>query len=196
MAAGELGDPFSRRSRLRDRVYVRKFDRAEARRLRERGLTYREIGERLGVSATAIGLALNPRSRMLNELNSALWIMSGRCRECGAACTNRPSRDGLGPRCHACYAKSLVTTVRADSLRCVDCKRWLPDSMFPQYHAAEYRRYRYRSCRECSTSRRREYRERTKVPCDACGQPVGHPRDGNSTGLCRTCYQEARRLGF
>lgn len=151
---------------------ARRFDYEEAQRLRASGLSYKAIGERLGVSDTAIYWACNPKQRARSFVITREWQRRGTCIECGAQC----SRTGGQPlhRCRRCSDKARVTTVRDTEMECVTCKQWKPDDAFPLGRRRDQaRRGRHRQCRVCLTVAKRKWRERTRVPCShGCGRMV------------------------
>jgi len=153
------------------RVYVRKFDHEEARRRHAAGETFKQIAETLGVSHGAISYAVTPGAAGRMTARTSSWQKGGICPECGGPCSR--NRSVSAHRCMACAAKARITTVRATELYCGDCKSWLPDNSFPRNRSETHRRGRHDVCRSCTTIRKRDYRERHKVPCShGCGRMV------------------------
>jgi predicted transcriptional regulator len=179
------------------RVYVRKFDWAEAKRLSVGGWTQKEIAAHFGVTQTAVSLALNPLSRHRAALNSAAYQSGGKCEDCGVPCTRYSKRSGKRQRCRKCWNKAQATSVRDEELRCVRCRRWLPDRCFPRDRVESARRGLHSVCRDCQTVIKREYREARKVPCEDCGTLVDPPKWGrrgpDAPPLCLPCWHRRRR---
>ncbi len=171
------------------RVYVRRFDRDEARRLVEEGHTQSSVAEMLGVSASAVWFAVHPSAYERNMVLRSEWQRTGVCPDCGAK-TSRTG--GIGSRrCIPCAARLATTSVRETELLCFSCREWKPDAAFPcnRGERAACRRGRHNHCRACQTVLRREYRHRNRVPCRACGEPCSAPNETrDATGLCRRCY--------
>jgi predicted Zn-ribbon and HTH transcriptional regulator len=139
----------------------RKFDWDEAARLYETGLTYEEIAEALGVSSSAVWLALNPEARARGDARKWQWQREARCPDCGAQTTR--THIGADSRCKRCAALARATSVRATELRCMTCREWKPDEEFPSNRAAtKVRRGRHRQCRICQTVARRDHRARNR----------------------------------
>ena len=136
----------------------RKFDWDEARRLRGLGLTYKEIGVRLGVSLNSVRMACDDEARAryyLMRSDRAYW-RTGACVDCGTPV----NRFRPGSRCMDCNAKHMAFTVRDDCLLCTSCNRWLPDDNFPMEKARRQRRGRHSLCRPCGAAGKREWRQR------------------------------------
>ena len=179
------------------RVYERKFDWDEAKRLRKEGMPLARIGALLGVSYAAIDRVTNPVRYAQMRHSNDVYQCSGTCVDCGATI----SRNGTKPvaRCRPCQARNLTTTVRDETLRCFRCGEWKPDDAFTLSTSRQYehRRRRIAMCRTCDTRARQAYRLRRKVPCaNGCGTLVLPPNETGSqypTGLCRNCWQESVR---
>src|SRR3990172_4073356 len=137
------------------RVYEHKFDWDESQRLRREGLTYRTIGERMGVSSTAIALVCNPHTREKFKKRSSEWQKQGTCSVCGGPASQNRSRAPYPCKACASEKQALVTNEEA---WCVSCKTWLPHNSFGT--ATKKRgRYNLRSfCRACEAAARRKYR--------------------------------------
>jgi len=174
---------------------VRSFDWDEAKRLRKTGLTYNELGDRFGVSASAVRLACDDRARARLRAASYEYQRGGSCIDCGASISRNASRPAL--RCRQCANLAQSTTVADKTLRCCTCGEWKPDNdyCYTRGGSTKVRRGRHKECRSCQTIARRNYRGRHKVPCaNGCGSLVLAPneqREG-SKGLCRSCAQHAR----
>jgi len=144
----------------------RKFDYAEAKRLRDKGLLYREIGESLGVTDSAVRLALNWRQRALVDMRVAEVQRSGVCRVCGVQCSFNPSQQVRGQEiCKRCSSDLKITAVTDTSLKCHRCKEFKHDNDFAFSRAkkCEVRRGRHTNCRPCSTEAKREWRDGLKA---------------------------------
>lgn len=141
------------------RVYTRKFDHDEAARLRAAGWTWLAIAKRFGVTPGAVRYAVLPHVRLQNAASRARFQTSGDCCECGAPCSHR----SRGPdRCAACAYAAQVINVRPATLRCITCRRWLPDDRFPSDKTNPARRGRHGQCTACQTAARRDYRARNR----------------------------------
>ncbi len=147
------------------RVYTRKFDWEEARRLRaEEKLTYQQIADLLGVTDTAVMNVCNPKAYARAKVYSAAWQRSGVCVKCGAQRSRNSTleREGvMKGRCVSCAAKERATSVREDELQCVTCREWKTDDGFP-FNASQnrLRRGRHSQCRVCQTEAKRSWRKR------------------------------------
>lgn len=179
------------------RVYTRKFDWDEARRLRSEGFPVHQIALRLGVSDNAVYSATDPDARLRMIALRCRLQTSGVCTGCGAPCSHRP---GHADRCRLCWADSVTTTVRDDTLRCASCEEWKPDDAFPWYaenvrHANVRRRGRRQHCRACDNRKRVERRRQNQWrPCERCGTRCSgrDPRHGPGPDLCIDCYRAGR----
>ena len=141
----------------------RKFDWNEARRLRAQGLTYAEIGRRLGVSDYAIKYACSDAT--------ARQAISGRSNHRGLTCADcgREVTGSIRRRCLRCAGLAQATSVRPDELHCHRCSEWKPDGMFPHDAGTRLaRRGRHRVCRACQAGVKREWRERHSATCERC----------------------------
>jgi hypothetical protein len=179
------------------RVYTRKFDWEEARRLHAGGLSYQKIADRFGVSATAVMFACDDRARERMHAYVSEWQRQGVCVDCGGQCSRKFAR------CVACASALRATTVGDGVLRCVNCREWKPDDEFPMgQNRTALRRGRHNNCRACQTVLRRAYRDRNKVPCaNGCGTMVLAPNEqaasarkkgSVATGMCRKCARNRR----
>lgn len=139
-----------------------KFDWTEARALRADGLTYTAIGEKLGVSPSAVrrvcddAVLAQARARNIVTSHERNHSREKTCK-CGAEISNNAKT------CVDCKHDKAAKTVRKDRLRCYRCGRWRADSKFPHDASRPRRRNRRQTCRECETERKREYRERQKT---------------------------------
>jgi hypothetical protein len=175
------------------RVYTRKFDWDEARRLREAGTPYATISTRLGVSYGAVYFALNDGARELMAARNKQWQREGVCEDCGARCSRNASRAVT--RCSACAGKIRATSVRGNELLCLTCRKWQPHEAFPM-GGNRARSGRHQQCRTCNTDAKREWRKRVRVPCShGCGTMVEakNRRYPNKPHECRPCAM--RRIG-
>lgn len=171
------------------RVYVRKFDWDEARRLHADGWTYGRIGKRFGVSYAAVRRVCDPEFGARLDAHSREHIMSGVCCDCGRTGVSRYGRAGR-PRCQDCAARARATTVGAATLLCTTCRRWKADGEFPSCRTEGARRGRHSQCRTCQTDAKRRYREKNRQPCShGCGTLVDtvDRRDKNKPLECHAC---------
>lgn len=179
------------RSRVRNRVYQRKFDHEEAKARYANGESVMTLARAYGVSDSGMRRVLDPVFGARLQQNSARWMMSGVCADCGKEGVSRKDN-----RCKDCANAAIATTVRADTLRCSLCFEWKPDDEFPRSKVNPHRRGRHRMCRSCGSAYRRDYRNRHKVPCPGCGQPTSPPDEpGRRTtgGLCHACTVKPTR---
>ena len=210
--ATDLPGGLEYRSDQRNRVYRRKFDWDEARRLRAEGLSYAKIGKRLGVTQGAIRRVVDPS--MAQRMNDAAdrWARSGSCWECGAPCVpaGHPSLRGDFPRCGKCGARAnrrnwWLNDDGRLTVRCSACRKWLDESSFgPRIREAfdsDKVGELNRTCRACDASARRLYRHKRFVPCVGCGKPTSPPgKESRRTSAdepprCQRCAtRHARRL--
>lgn len=154
------------RSRLRNRVYPRKFDHDEAKRLRAENpslWTYQALADHFGVSDSAIIRVVNPEqaARMYKHTLEAARRKRVPCKGgCGRLVwMTTPDRTGLCQKCLAIEHASV--NVRETELRCTRCGEWKPDSEFSKASRAAYARRGLRNnCRACQTEVRREFRAR------------------------------------
>lgn len=183
------------------RVYRRKFDWDEARRLHTAGVSKTQLADRYDVSLAAVQRVLDPDARAAMRARSAAWQMAGTCVVCGKPGVSRKRRDGRkGARCVGCAADAKRTCLRFDELgeiaeiRCYICKAWQPPTAFPPKFREKSNQHR---CTACDTTARRAYRARKKTPCRNCGTPrIGDDsRRSRDTGLCHACYATPSRKG-
>lgn len=193
-------------SKKRNRVYRRRFDHDEARRLRnEEGLSYTALAKRFGVSPTAVQRVcdLDVRTRMEETRRRHLYTA---CSVCGGPASKyvrptSPRPDGV-VLCTRCAAKENRTRFRYDELgalaavRCTTCKRWLEPGEFCRARGKS--ESLHGSCRACNTAHRRERRLRRRVPCLRCGRLRSHPDDTHKrgypdSGLCADCHRRRPR---
>ena len=133
--------------------HVRRFDWDEARGLRDSGMAYTKIAERLGVSAQAIRRVLIPGEYERMDAASSAWLRGGTCERCGGSCTRGHDY------CAACLPHVQATTVREHELQCTTCREWKPDDAFAGDKRRVARRGRHRQCSECGTKARAAYRK-------------------------------------
>jgi hypothetical protein len=145
--------------RVRRRVYKRKFDWDEAARLRALGLSYRAIGNRLGVSDSAVEYALKPERRARLAVTGRRWIMSGVCPDCGKQGTTRPEYGQGSGRCRDCANRAMAHGDDTHA-KCFCCKRWLPHSEFTKGSQRKSLGGLHSFCRECQTAAKRDWRHR------------------------------------
>lgn len=182
-------------SAKRNRVYARKFDHEEAKRLHERGMSIAAIAEKLGASHSGVKRVVDPVYRELLAARTRSYVRSGSCPDCGTQTTYH--RDG-DSRCVKCAAKLRSKVDEEQGLAyCPKCKQWLPVEDFPRASSRAARGL-HGECRACGSARRRDYRERRKVPCVQCGAPCLPASEkgarGRDTGLCRACWHASRRV--
>lgn len=143
------------------RVYPRKFDWDEARRLRDQGLSYAAIGQRLGVSETAVWRVISEDRMVYTLASNARRQTSGTCHVCGAPCSHNATqnrRGGRQPDQDLCRSCANTTSVRPTTLKCSECGDWYPDDAFWRNRANPHRRGRHQSCKACGVARRKAYR--------------------------------------
>lgn len=159
----------------------RAFDWDEAKRLRAQGLTYKEIGEHLGVSSHAAMCACNEKVRRKQRALSRKLIEDRK----------EPCRGGCGVLIHAHYGES-----REISGYCRDClsERRRFEAEMRHSHGTESRYVnlgcRCPLCREAASQARRRRRERSRVPCShGCGRMVDSTgrRNPSKPPECRPC---------
>lgn len=149
----------------------RKFDWDEARRLRAEGLTYREIGERLGVSHHAVNCACDAAVRMRKRADTKRRLEASRV----------PCRGGCGV---------LVWMQGGRSGYCLSC---LGERRRVVRHGTEneYRQgCRCEPCRLAASEAKRRRREQSRVPCShGCGTLVDsiNRRSPDKPPECRPC---------
>lgn len=140
--------------------HTRKFDWDEAARLRAEGLSYAAIGRRLGVSASAVRLALNPDENARIAARASAWQANGICPDCGGPATRKKGtrthpRNG---RCRPCAAR-VRAKVQDGHAYCPTCDTWKPRADFRPV-ASRPARGVHSECRDCDRARRRAHRER------------------------------------
>ena len=135
-SAGLTGD----QSRNRGGNWSRKFDWEEARRLQASGMTKIAIAKHLGVTARAVGYAINGASRGERS-----------CEGCGR------SIDISSEKCSACLGKTLVNRDEDGRVYCARCDTWKdPDAFRPGGpHPARGVAARCRSCETADRKARR-----------------------------------------
>ena len=140
------------------RVYERRFDWDEARRLHAEGTPIAEIARAMGVTDAAIRRVVVEGYAERDYERRSEWLRSGVCPNCGGPSTRRSKNESLF--CRACNAKRMATTVREDELWCASCKQWKPDRAFPRSRSESHRRGRHGQCTPCQTRAKRDYRRR------------------------------------
>lgn len=183
------------------RVALRKFDHDECRRLRGDGWTYPALADHFGVSEAAIGRVVNPHRRDRVAATSArkMRAVAGACR-CGRPMTyasmSYHRRLGQEPRCIRCQGLDNATSVRADTLLCSTCRRWLPDDAFAAARAKAARRHRHQQCRPCNTAEKRARRaantQHDRAPT-ARNRRQGVPAMPGTTEKITTCPRPSCR---
>lgn len=146
-------------SKVRNRVYHRRFDHEEAQRLRAEGWTWVELSRHFGVTANAIQRVCLPHVREKMDAQTKKHLLKLR-KPCKGGCgklvwMNNKERSGYCPRC---IRSKFNADVGDGILRCTRCREWKTDSEFPTYHGVHVRRGRSPECRVCSSQRRREHR--------------------------------------
>ncbi len=147
-------------SKIRNRIYHRRFDHDEAQKLRAEGWTWAELARHFGVTTNAIQRVCLPHVREKMNVHTKKYLRDTR-QPCKGGCgklvwTNVKSRSGY---CSHCVAQlKFSADVRDDALRCTQCREWKPDSDFPTHHPSQVRRGRSPECRACSTARRWKHR--------------------------------------
>jgi len=138
-------------------VSARKFDWDKALELRARGAPIAAIARILGVSVTAVRMAVVPGSREEARDRKRRWQAIGQelCEECDGPRSRNDSADVR--HCLACSIKLRRTSVREDALRCSVCREWLPDDRFYRSNISSHaaRRGRRRDCKACNDARSR-----------------------------------------
>lgn len=151
----------------------RSFDYDEAKRLRKLGLSYDEIGVRLGVSTNAVARACDPAFRRRQDALSKRAIEELRhpCfGGCGVLVWGHVAGSGY---CRACFAERF----QRREVHGTEC---------------EYVTHGCR-CGECTraaTEAKRMRRERSRVPCShGCGRMVDgiNRRTPNKPPECQSC---------
>jgi DNA-directed RNA polymerase subunit RPC12/RpoP len=133
---------------------ARKFDWDEARRLHAEGLTYVEIGRRLGVTDMAIRFACDPEARTRANAYHDAWQRSGQCPDCGAQTTRRAG--GVYARCRDCASRARVKVIDGTAY-CPTCDTWKPLDQFSRSGRSPARGV-HKECRPCDSARRRRWR--------------------------------------
>jgi hypothetical protein len=157
----------------------RAFDWDEAKRLRAQGLTYREIGERLGVSGQSVMCACDAAVRRRHRAQSRTLHESYRD-PCRGGCGVLVSYRGLKPStgyCKECWAERVRFEAE------------MRDS-----HGTESRYTklgcRCALCRAAASEAKRKRRERSRVPCShGCGTLVDaiNRRNPGKPPECQPC---------
>lgn len=145
------------------RVYKRKFDWDEARRLHSLGYSYKQLAKKYDVSCTSIARVCDDHTYHRMRRTQEEWQRSGKCIECGELGRSPYQQRLRNGRCRSCATAFATKSVREHELRCYHCQQWKPDEDFPfgNYTFGHYlRRRRNGHCRLCCTIIKREWRER------------------------------------
>ncbi len=171
-------------SPIRNRIYIRKYDHDECRRLYAQGASVSELAERYGVTTTAITICVDPEARARNYARASAFYKTS-CEDCGNPCliASAPMKRAKSGRslCAICSAKERRENVQVDgdgtviAVHCASCKEWKPAEAFgkgkryPDLREGGF----HNGCRACNVAMRRAYRNRHKVPCEGgCGRLV------------------------
>lgn len=155
------------RTAANGRIYERRFDWDEARRLRRQGLAYEEIARRLGVTGAAVARVCDPRIRDRMASTTAAWMASGTCEVCGARCSRNSARAYM--RCAECANEEKRDLAREALLNergwvlCTRCGEHKPMSHFSvdrdkRRSLGGLRQF----CRACETAAKRDWRRRNQ----------------------------------
>ena len=187
-------------SQVRNRVYQRKFDWDQAKRMRDSGMTIADIAAALGVSYGGVRRVVDPHYRAMLDVSAAEYQRTHWRRKRMDQCKCGAEKTKSANMCAACHRDKFDVDVGpSGTLRCHLCDRFLPTEVFPTDNRKPLRGFRRTICRSCDSRRRKLNRERRKVPCaSGCGAFVTHPDDTNKrgyewSGLCRGCWNAARR---
>jgi hypothetical protein len=151
-------------STKRNRVYQRKFDHDECRRLRQDGWTYQALADHYHVSIAAIDRVLNPNRRKRMDERTRDWL-TAICDDCGKTCThNWSSKKGRHDRvcCKQCGDKRrreehlIARHDEHGNIHCCRCETHKPPDDF-RFDKHGFPRNR---CRSCETAARRDYHHR------------------------------------
>ena len=152
----------------------RSFDYDEALRLRDQGLSYAEIGARLGVSDTAARNACDPRARIQQRRATRRAIEAARtpCRG-GCGVLVYMHNKGSSGYCKACYAERFWRIEKHGTEK-------------------EYVSWgcRCHACTAAASAARRARRLRSQVPCShGCGRMVDryNARYPDKPPECKSC---------
>src|SRR5688500_3221363 len=138
---------------LMPRVYERKFDWDEARRLYDAGWNKTAMARHFGVSWHSVHRALDPLARAKAAAISRAWQRGGVCPGCGKRATRTGPKQHL---CVACAAKGKAK-VKDGSAYCPTCDVWKPLAEF-SFSNTRPTRGVHTECRDCSTRRRKAWR--------------------------------------
>lgn len=136
------------------RLYERKFDWDEARRLRVEGWSYNKIAAHFGVTHGAVRFACDEAARAQQAEYARQWRVAT-CK-CGARC-QRSSYRGERPRCKACADRAMAKVTDGKAY-CPACNTWKPLGDFSRSSTRPNRGV-HSECRACSTKRRRNWRQ-------------------------------------
>lgn len=163
------------------RVYIRKFDWEEAKRLYADGWRISALAERYGVSFNAVGRVVDERYKKTERSARKAYHERHRtqCEICGDSVLARThaAKRKVGPYidgrelCIRCRADErterlrfndvrVLVAVRCSNLDCANGERWQPPSNFTRGHRFRHIREGgiHSQCRACQTRARRKYR--------------------------------------
>jgi hypothetical protein len=159
-------------SRYRPKGRPRSFDYDEAKRLRSEGLSYREIGRRLGVSDTAVQRACDPAYRRRQRASGERWIEEQR---------------------HPCFGGCGVLVWHHQAARSGYCRACFGERRNVVRHGTENEYRQGCRCRDCTTAAaeaKRRRRQKSRVPCShGCGTLVDaiNRAKPDKPPECRSC---------
>lgn len=152
------------------RVYRRKFDWDEARRLHAEGWTYSALAMRFGVNRNSIAMACHEPTRIASLVERARIQASGTCCECGKQCSHnstynrRAGREPDQDLCKSCSSKAMMAVRFADG--CSRGHPWTPENT--RLRPSDGFRY----CRTCDRERKARVRFERGGQCEVCGAPT------------------------
>lgn len=199
---------FTSYSEKKGRLYVRRFDHDDARRRFAAGETISALARAYGVTYNAVHRAVTPGAPERQRANHRRW-RTGQCEHCGGpamrlvAGKRERTPDGR-TLCSSCRGRVRRKPIKFEDgvvkAECGTCGTWKPLGEFPPRVAralGEGRRVVY-VCSACSTSKRTQYRETIRVPCETCGKPCLPPSEkgpnGSSRARCRDCFNAEHRI--
>lgn len=144
----------------RNRKYVRRFDHYEAQERFRNGESALKLAQEYGVSPSRIYQVASPTHRANHLAYQESLKCKGKCARCGKPTNYIAQRLGA-KLCIRCSADDRITTVLPNSIRCGQCKQWLPDDAFGLSKSAKsHHRGRNHDCKKCVARARRERRHR------------------------------------